>query len=110
MPVGTMTSKVWVLTTTDMGFVTRGPGFQITQCYASVVRSLFAHFAFGREEGGGGLVGGLPSRHCLRNYCQGGGGSGWVPQPGWVGQKFGTPPPSYNYGLGGWVCSLGSPL
>ena len=26
------------------------------------------------------------------------GGSGWVPQPGWVGQKFGNPPPSREVG------------
>ena len=38
-----------------------------------------------------------------------GGGAWGVPQPGWVGQKWGTPP-SDNYGLGGWVCSLGPAL
>ena len=27
-----------------------------------------------------------------------------MPQPGWPG------PPLYDYGLGGWVCSLGPPL
>ena len=34
-------------------------------------------------------------------------GSGGVPQPGRLGQRFGDPPPPYNYGLGAWVCSLG---
>ena len=38
-----------------------------------------------------------------------GGGSGWVPQPGWVGQKFGTPPPLYGYGVGVGL-QLGPPL
>ena len=42
----------------------------------------------------------------IRKQC-GGGGGGWVvPQPRWVGQQSGTPPPSGNYR---WVCSLGPP-
>ena len=53
----------------------------------------------GEQEGAWGVVG----RHWLSGINTEGGGSGSVLQPGWVGQKFGIPPPSYSYGLGGWV-------
>ena len=35
------------------------------------------------------------------------GGGVWVGAP--ACQRFGTPPPVYNYGLGGGVCSVGPP-
>ena len=71
------------------------------------------------------LVGGSRADIIYKELLPRGGGSGWVPQPGWVGQKFGTPPPLiilawvggfavqdspfiYIYGLGGWVYTLGS--
>ena len=40
-----------------------------------------------------------------RNQCQRGGI--WVGAPAWVGGSKVWDPPSYNYDLGGWVCSLG---
>ena len=55
-------------TTTDVGSVTQGQGFRITQCYPSVVRSILRPFAdcFG---------GSLPVQ-CAPVRVSGGGGAG----------------------------------
>ena len=38
------------------------------------------------------------------------GGEVWVGTPAWVGGSTVWDPPSYNSGLGGWICGLAPPL